>query len=198
MKRKLFWMSLLLLTIAGLSSCSSNDDDEVAAGIDDVCGGVVYNGYAIRQFDKANPLSVFFAEELHEPTWDDEGNIHKSFFERGEWNDERVLVINSQEEFQTAYMGTKTLPDVDFGQYTLVIGKTWGSSSSQVLRSVILRDLGYAYELETQLVDLETQLVDHIDYASTCAIQTIFYWHLYPKLPKKPIMLKRTVTYVHD
>ncbi len=190
MKRKLFWMSLLLLTIAGLSSCSSNDDDEVAAGIDDVCGGVVYNGYAIQQFDKANPLSVFFAEELHEPTWDDEGNIHKSFFERGEWNDERVLVINSQEEFQTAYMGTKVLPDVDFGQYTLVIGKTWGNGS-QELRSVILRDFGDAYELETQLVD-------HIDRASTCAIETIFYWHLYPKLPKKPIMLKRTVTDVHD
>ena len=111
----------------------------------------------------------------------------KTFFEQGKWNDESILVINSQEEFQKAYMGTKELPNVDFDLYTLVIGRTWGNDSSYKLDKIILRDKGSTYELETQLLH-------HVNGFAFAAIQTIFYWHLYPKLANKAIIPIRTVT----
>ena len=187
MKRKLLWMSLLLLILAGCSS----DDDETVDGIVCMGGGVVYDGYLYQQIDETNPLSVFFGAELHQPRWDQYGNEHKSFFEQGEWNDESVLVINSREEFQKAYMGMKELPDVDFNQFTLVIGKTWGNDGSYGLSNVVLRDMGLTYELETQLIH-------HINRAAFDAIQPIFYWRLYSKLSKKAMIIKRTVTDVYD
>ena len=54
-------------------------------------------------------------------------------------------------------MGTKELPDVDFNQFTLVIGKTWGNDGSYGLSNVVLRDMGLTYELETQLIHLSSQ-----------------------------------------
>ena len=188
MKSKLLWMSLLLLMMAG---CSSDDDAETVDGIVSLGGGVVYDGYAYQQIDETNPLSVFFGAELHQPRWDQYGNVDKSFFEQGEWDDESVLVINSREEFQKAYMGTKELPDVDFNQFTLVIGRTWGNDSSYGLNNVVLRDMGFTYELETQLF----HNTNRVGFA---AIQTIFYWRLYSKLSEKAMIIKRTVTGVYD
>ena len=182
-------MSVLLLMLAGCSS-----DDEVVNGVRNgkgERGGIVYQGYTLQEIDESDPLSVFFGEELHNPYWDGAGNEFKTFFEQGQCNDESILVINSQEEFQKAYMGTKELPNVDFGLYTLVIGRTWGNDGSYFLDKIVLRDKGSTYELETQLLH-------HVNWAATCAIQTIFYWRLYPKLAHKAITPKRIVTDVNE
>ncbi len=188
----LFWTSALILAMAGLSSCSSDDDDETVIDyrlIDndpEVLGGVVYEGWDKPDIYISNPLAAFFNEELHNPYWDDKGNEHKTFFEKGEYNDEKCLMINSQKEFQNAYMGTKKLPDVDFGKYTLLIGKTWGNDSSYRLDNIVLTDKDGHYHLEAQLLH-------YVDRASTAAILKIFYWRLYPKLKSKSIVISRTV-----
>lgn len=184
-KKSLLWISALLLMLAGCGS-----DDEIVNGVKGERGGIVYYGDPHQDIDESDPLSVFFGEELHNPYWDGSGNEYKTFFEQGEWNDESVLVINSQEEFQKAYMGTKELPIVDFNMFTLVIGRTWGNDSSFMLADIILNDKGSNYELETKL----NHYVDGIAYA---AIQTFFYWRLYPKLAQKPIIPKRIVIDVH-
>jgi len=189
MKKILILTSAFLLMLAGCSS-----DDEAVNGevnVEGGRGGVVYEGYTRQEIDESDPLSVFFGEELHNPRWDGSGNEFKTFFEQGEWNDESILVINSQEEFQKSYMGTKELPTVDFNMYTLIIGRTWGNDGSYKLNKIVLRDMGNTYELETQLLH-------HVGGFATAAIQTIFYWRLYPKLAQKSINPKRIVIDVNE
>ena len=189
MKKILILTSAFLLMLAGCSS-----DDEAVNGevnVEGGRGGVVYEGYTRQEIDESDPLSVFFGEELHNPRWDGSGNEFKTFFEQGEWNDESILVINSQEEFQKSYMGTKELHTVDFNMYTLIIGRTWGNDGSYKLNKIVLRDMGNTYELETQLLH-------HVGGFATAAIQTIFYWRLYPKLAQKSINPKRIVIDVNE
>lgn len=183
-KINIIWISALLLILTGCSS-----DDEIVIEKDEH-GGIVYSGYAYQDIDESDPLSVFFGEELHNPYWDDSGNEYKTFFEQGKWDDETILVINNQKEFQEAYMGTKNLPIVDFNMYTLVIGRTWGYSCSCKLSEIILNDNSLNYELETKIYH-------YVDRLAPAAIEDIFYWRLYPKLALKPIIPKRTMIDVH-
>ena len=154
-------------------------------------GGEVYDGWGKPEVDESDPLAVFFRDELHGPYWDGAGNEFKTFFEQGSWDEEDCLVINSSQEFQDAYMGTKELPTVDFNMYTLIIGRTWGNDGSYKLNKIVLRDMGNTYELETQLLH-------HVGGFATAAIQTIFYWRLYPKLAQKSINPKRIVIDVNE
>lgn len=193
-------MKQLLVFVLGfismtLTGCDSEDNSIPRAGkygegvVGQVRGGVAYDGYARQAVDESDPVSVFFGKELHSPCWDGYGNEVKTFFEQGEWNDESCLMINSQEEFQAAYMGIEKLPEVNFGQYTLVIGRTWSSACE--FDGTALRDLDLNYELEIQLLH-------NVNWTSVAGIQIIYYWRLYPKLEQKPIILKRTVTEVSD
>ena len=103
MKKK----SVLLLNVLLLIFTGCSNDDEVINGVrngEGYRGGIVYDGYTRQEIDESDPLSVFFGEELHNPRWDGYGNEFKTFFEQGKWNDESILVINSQEEFQKAYI----------------------------------------------------------------------------------------------
>ena len=193
-KNCISWMFAVLMLVVGMSSCSKDDDignDDIGnvdiVNNDSVRGGEVYDGWVKPEVDMSDPLAVFFRDELHSPYWDGQGNEIKTFFEQGEWDDKSCLMINSRQEFQDAYMGTKELPNVDFDLYTLVIGRTWGNDSSYKLDKIILRDKGSTYELETQLLH-------HVNGFAFAAIQTIFYWHLYPKLANKAIIPIRTVT----
>ncbi len=191
MKRKLTFV-ILLLIMAGLnSSCSDNYEETVIDDNSEVLGDVIYDGWDNTDIYISNPLKAFFREELHRPRWDDKGNEHKTFFEQGEYNDEKCLMINSQQEFQDAYMGTKKLPDVDFGKYTLLIGKTWGDDSSYKLDKIVLTDKNGHYHLEAQLLH-------YVDRAAFSAILTIYYWYLYPKLKSKEIVTSRTVKDIRE
>ena len=177
--KRLLWISAFLLMLAGCS-------DEVVEGEQD---GIVYD--INQQIDESAPLSTFFKEELHNPYWDGYGNEFKTFFEEGDPKDESFLVINSLEEFQTDYMGTKELPSVDFNLYTLIIGRTWGSDSAFWIADIILRDKGAYYELETKLYHI-------VDVFAFQGFKGLFYWRLYPKLAQKPMISKRSVIDVHN
>jgi len=154
-------------------------------------GGEVYDGWTRPQTDRNDPLDTFFRDELHSPCWDDYGKEYKTFFGQLSWNKDTCLVINSTQEFQEAYMGTKELPEVDFENYTLIIGRTWGNDGSYELGDIILRDMASYYELETKMYH-------HVDKGFFCALIDAYYWRLYPKLKEQRIVLKRTVEDVKD
>lgn len=201
MKKNVLWLAIALMMTITFGACTSSDADENnvekafagyglgygSDGFGYVNGGIV-NEWENPAVDKSDPLATFFEEELHRPYWDGYGNEFKTFFEQGSWDDETCLVFNSWQEFQDAYMGSKDLPEIDFNQYTLVIGRTWGNDGSFELNNVILRDLGYVYELETKLFRHHDPNLCY-----TAAITTFFYWRLYPKLSQKDIEIKRTV-----
>lgn len=197
MKKKLLIVLGFISVIMTLASCD-NDDNSLyrvekneSGEIAPVRCGIIIEGYARQKVDESDPVSVFFGKELHSPYWDGFGNEFKTFFEQGEWNDESCLMINSQQEFQAAYMGTKELPEVDFNQYTLVIGRTWSSDGSYVLDKTVLYNRDFTYELEAQFLH-------YLNGTAFCSIIRFYYWSLYPKLEPKEIILKRTVTDEYD
>lgn len=201
-KNRIFWMFAVLMLVVGMSSCSKDDDignDDIGnddidnvdiVNNDSVRGGEVYDGWVNPEVDMSDPLAVFFRDELHSPYWDGQGNEIKTFFEQGEWDDKSCLMINSRQEFQDAYMGTKELPDVDFSNYTLIIGRVWGNDTSYKLNSVLLTDMTENYELETKMLH-------YVDRLALLTAVIIYYWRLYPKLEKKDIIVKRTVENVN-
>lgn len=150
-----------------------------------VSGGNKHEGWNNTNQDVTDPLVAFFQEELHRPYWDENGNEIKTFFEQGSWDEESCMMINSREDFQKAYMGTKELPEIDFDKYTLIIGRTWGNDSSYELAEVFLRDNGDNYSLDACLW--------HHYGGAFAAIIHIFYWRLYPKLPQKDIVTNHVV-----
>ena len=184
MKKYLYILiSAVLMTIS--VGCSKDEDDAQSSGTDnEVLGGIVWDYDTDQITEGTDSVTAFFKRELHSPYWDGNRNEHKTFFEAG--YSDSILVINSQKEFQKAYMGILELPYVDFNQYTLIIGRTWGNDGSYELTNVILNDKGLNYELETKIIH-------YVDRGAYDMINTFFYWRLYPKLSQKNIIIHRTV-----
>jgi len=154
--------------------------------------GIEHQGAAqVQPVDTPQDLKVFFDSEMHGPYWDGQGNEHRSFFGRTEWNEDVLLVIRSAEEFRKAYAGTKQLPDIDFSRYTLILGKTWGNDSSYALREVRLYDNGSQYVLDIDILHRVWGI-------ALAAIQEFYYWRLYPRLDDRPVVPNRIVTQNYD
>ena len=186
MKRAFKTIGIFLSAILLLASCSSDDDEpEMKNSANE---GVVYNGHG--EAVNSSPLSVFLSEELRLPYWDVKGPGHYTFFSYKVLDGHIVdnlqdscIVINSIEEFRLAYHGTKTIPEINFTNNTLLICRTHGSDISR-LGEVGLSDQGDEYELRYKILH-------YLDRTSLCVEWPIYYWRLSPKLQKKPIVMIR-------
>ena len=186
MKRAFKTIGIFLSAILLLASCSSDDDEpEMKNSANE---GVVYNGHG--EAVNSSPLSVFLSEELRLPYWDVKGLGHYTFFSYKVLDgcivdnlQDSCIIVNSMEEFRLAYHGTKTLPEVNFTNNTLLICRTHGSDISR-LGEVGLSDQGDEYELRYKILH-------YLDRTSLCVEWPIYYWRLSPKLQKKPIVMIR-------
>ena len=186
MKRTFKTIGIFLSAILLLASCSSDDDEpEMKNSANE---GVVYNGHG--EAVNSSPLSVFLSEELRLPYWDVKGLGHYTFFSYKvldghiiDYLQDSCIVINSIEEFRLAYHGTKTIPEINFTNNTLLICRTHGSDISR-LGEVGLSDQGDEYELRYKILH-------YLDRTSLCVEWPIYYWRLSPKLQKKPIVMIR-------
>lgn len=186
MKRAFKTIGIFLSAILLLASCSSDDDEpEMKNSANE---GVVYNGHG--EAVNSSPLSVFLSEELRLPYWDVKGPGHYTFFSYKvldghiiDYLQDSCIVINSIEEFRLAYHGTKTIPEINFTNNTLLICRTHGSDISR-LGEVGLSDQGDEYELRYKILH-------YLDRTSLCVEWPIYYWRLSPKLQKKPIVMIR-------
>ena len=120
--------------------------------------------------------------------------LHSSEFEgrRTFFSDEAVaeecLIINSEEEFRQAYKGDKELPStgIDFDYCTLVIGRTYGEHGGVTYGGHELIDNGDSYQLNVTLNNNVNP-----DYCYTAAFTDIYFWNIYLKKEKKPVVFNR-------
>jgi hypothetical protein len=116
-----------------------------------------------------------------------ESQGRRTFFSAGPEKQE-CLIINSEEELRAAYKGDKELPqtNINFQYCTLVIGRTYGESGAVSLGGYELKDNGDAYQLDVTLNNNTNP-----NYAYICAFVDLYFWKLYPKMEKKPVVFNR-------
>ena len=131
----------------------------------------------------SDELDFFMMDALH----GNESQGRRTFFsEMAE--EEKLLIINSEEEFREAYKGDKELPDtgINFDYCSLVIGRTYGEHGGISLGGFDLTDNGDAYQLDVTLNNNVNP-----DYASIAAFVDLYFWKIYPKMEKKPVVFNR-------
>ena len=177
-KNIFLYLPLLLALMLGAMGCSSDDDETEAEDVN-----------AIRPIDVKNtPIAAFFNTELSGVF----GYSTSFFCEPAEWNDlpvpinkNLVYVINSREELSDIYLGEKELPEIDFDNYTLILGQQ------------IMRCLGF-YVAKKELVIEDDGLVLNLHARNDTpknglimpAHQSLTFWDLYPKQTQKKITVK--------
>lgn len=106
-----------------------------------------------------------------------------AFFETFSWYDEwpspvgrgdGCVLINTPEEFRAFVPAEIELPTIDFGQYTLIVGRKWVSDGGFALRKH-----GIVYE---QQIPVYTLVIERLTGPHHTALESIGYWGLYPKL----------------
>ena len=180
-KNVLLWMCVVLMALVGMSSCSSDDENDNNISPVDVNDG---------------PIAAFFKTELPERHSDSEYYlITRSFFFDPETlggvqiEENIVCVINSRQELAEIYQGEKELPEIDFDKYTLIIGQQ------------IMPYHGF-YVAQKDLSAGDNGLVLTLyarndDELLSCAHQNLYFWGLYPKLSQKMVSVNVVKRYTN-
>ena len=93
-----------------------------------------------------------------------------------------VCLINSRQDLEAIYSGSRELPEFDFDKYTLIIGQQiMPCRDFYLVKKELLADVN-------GLV-LNLYVRNDGDNLST-AIQHLYYWGVYPKLVQKSILVK--------
>ena len=133
MKKLVYILSSLLLLSAGFTACSCESDDPPeqpnSHQNETPVDSTTINNYSSK-VDSTGSYTVISTVEVSEEV--------KSFFDEALPNENRTpafsfssenetefFVINSQDELESRYKGEKTLPEIDFAKYTLIIGKAY-------------------------------------------------------------------------
>lgn len=120
-----FWRMLpVVIMVFILAACDSSDNHSenlirMPDGSVTVSDGSDISTITLRMrsdvdADTYQRLADFFDAELHHPYYMDGGQAIPGFFGELEWDAQPCYLINSMEEFQAVYKGTKQLPEVDF------------------------------------------------------------------------------------
>ena len=116
-----------------------------------------------------------------------ESQGRRTFFSEGPEQQE-CLIINSEEELREVYKGDKELPNslINFKYCSLVIGLTYGENSGVSLGGFEITDNGDSYQVNVTLnKSVSTK------YSYTDAPKDLYYWNIYPKMEKKPVVFNR-------
>ena len=177
----LLCIGVVLMALVGMSSCSSDDENDNNISPVDVNDG---------------PIAAFFKTELPERHSDSEYYlITRSFFFDPETlggvqiEENIVCVINSRQELAEIYQGEKELPEIDFDKYTLIIGQQ------------IMPYHGF-YVAQKDLSAGDNGLVLTLyarndDELLSCAHQNLYFWGLYPKLSQKMVSVNVVKRYTN-
>ena len=146
-----------------------------------------FNGYFDMEtaLIPADELISFMMDALYK----NESQGRSTFFsERPE--EQECLIINSIDDFRKVYKGDKDISPiihhVNFDYCSLVIGRTYGEDSSVSLGDFDLTDNGDGYQLDVTL-----NRNTNPDYGFLTALVDLYFWKIYPKMEKKPVVFNR-------
>lgn len=111
----------------------------------------------------------------------------KSFFSEAA-EEEKCLIINSEQELREAYKGDMGIPSlgIDFDHCSLVIGRTYGEHGGISLGYYEFTDNGDSYQLNLTLNNNVNP-----DYSYTAAFIDLYFWKICPKMENKPVVFNR-------
>lgn len=149
----------------GLAGCG-NDDNEIDINL-------TGPSYPIQEGNVYAEIKGFF--QLKYP----QGDEYKCFF--GELDKSQCLVFNKKEDMDNHFSGDVSFPDIDFDNYTLIVGQ---EIMSEAFHSVLRQELYHAEDKLTLNV-----YVSQIE-GGYAMIQHLFYWGLFPKIHSSNISVK--------
>ena len=156
--------SIMLLAIGLLSACSNTDDSKAN---DNFTGELT----PARNVVGFSNISEFFNSEF---------NSHsrsKSFFTESE--NDICMIINDKEELSCNYTGKRTLPEIDFQNYTLVIGqKVLDDRYHPLIRQELVVVKGQL-DIKLYVPEPDEKMIYHKE------PQYLYFWGIYPKFKVK-------------
>ena len=179
MKKVLFFLGVLPL-LGILSACSNDEMDVYVNDKESEFIAIPKDGEVLNPVDlfeiqnretNSNVLASFYFFNEQLPF----GKRSESFFV-GSDKDE-CYVINDLQELKNIYHGEASLPKIDFGRFTLVIGQKIISNSYPVIKQY-LEFYNNQCELKLYIPDFD---------GDTATLQHLYHWALYPKFNTKGI-----------
>ena len=155
-----------MLLVLGLSSACSSDDE---MGVDGDSGLILIPGDGtvltpVDTIEGYEDVSIFFSKEM--PI----GGRSGSFFVNS--NKDECCVVNNYRELRSIYEGNNAIPNIDFKQYTLVIGQRIEPDANYPVLRQNLEFSDNKCQLSLYVPKLEGKYTMN---------HPLYYWALYPK-----------------
>lgn len=161
-KKLLILLSFLLMIIT--AGCSK--DNEIDTNLSEPY-------YPIQEGNIYAAINDFF--KFNYP----QGDEYKCFF--GESDKSQCLLFNKKEDIDIHFSGNASFPDIDFDNYTLIVGQ---EIMPEAFHSVLHQKLYYVEDKLKLYV-----YVPQIE-GGYAMIQHLFYWGLFPKMHSSNISVK--------
>jgi hypothetical protein len=165
MKKKLFGLIGVLLTIVSVG-CDNNDNE--------IAPNLTGPSYPIIEGNIYDEINDYF--QFNYP----QGDEYKCFF-FGDPDKSQCLVFNKKEDIDIHFSGDSSFPDIDFDNYTLIVGQ---EIMPEAFYSVLRQELYYAEDKLILYV-----YIPQIEGGYTM-VQHLFYWGLFPKMRSSNISVK--------
>jgi hypothetical protein len=163
--KKIVFLLGVLLSLGMFCACSSDDEDERVKN--ESSEEVIINPVVV--VDGYEDISSFFNSELHLTT-DTYG-----FFVGFNFDESVCQIIHSRKELQDIYSGDKELPDINFQQNSLIVGK-------EVFPHLLYKLEKKELVFEKRRLLLNLYVSEPKDRYYPAALLRVYYWGLYPKV----------------
>ncbi len=166
MKKFVYLLSSIFLLAAGITACSSHDDEPeqpTTRQNETPVDSTDYIQYGIlKPVEQSSEVTSFFNR-----------NIYKWFLTNIEEGVDTCIVINNAEELKAIYSGKEGIPSIDFINYILIVGKA---------------SMPYGYRVCSQSLSIDGQKSTlNITYDWPLGTESVIinsdmpYWGVYPK-----------------
>ena len=180
-KNLVFMIGTMLLMMAGtaMTACSNSDElniDSTDNNNKDDTKVLI----PVKDSFGYSAISDFFYSELGS----DETNPKSFIFKNNLSDDENpCIVINSKEEFEEEYTGDSPLPNIDFSNYTLIIGRITLSAGT------FIDDMNIRIENNKRAAIAINCIIDSKG-TYTANMLYCYYWNLFPKFLVSEIVVE--------